>query len=139
LKGIVYILYVSTTLYWLLTLSEYVPIIKHLLPLFPSFSQESVLSLSLFCSTGVWTRGLYLEPLHQPFFVLGFFEIGSHELFAWAGFELRFCWSLLPKKLGLQTWVLARIYSVTFPPSAMGWLCRKPWAPPPWTSQPPEL
>jgi hypothetical protein len=23
-----------------------------------------------------------LEPLHQPFFVMGFFEIGSHKLFA---------------------------------------------------------
>jgi hypothetical protein len=31
---------------------------------------------------------LPLKPLHQPFFVLGIFEIGSFELFAWAGFEL---------------------------------------------------
>jgi hypothetical protein len=31
--------------------------------------------------------GLDLEPLHQPFFVMGFFEIGSHILFTWAGFE----------------------------------------------------
>jgi hypothetical protein len=23
-----------------------------------------------FCSTGVWTHGLHLEPLHQPFFVM---------------------------------------------------------------------
>jgi hypothetical protein len=22
-----------------------------------------------FCGTGVWTQGLYLEPLHQPFFL----------------------------------------------------------------------
>jgi hypothetical protein len=28
-----------------------------------------------------------LEPLHQPFLVVGFFEIGSHELFAQAGLE----------------------------------------------------
>jgi hypothetical protein len=41
-----------------------------------------------FCGTGVWTQGLYLEPLHQPFFVLDLFKIGSLELFAWAGFEL---------------------------------------------------
>jgi hypothetical protein len=33
------------------------------------------------------TQGLHLEPLHKPFFVMGFFEIGSHELFAGAGFE----------------------------------------------------
>jgi hypothetical protein len=31
---------------------------------------------------------LHLEPLHQPFSVMSFFEIGSYELFAWAGFEL---------------------------------------------------
>jgi hypothetical protein len=32
--------------------------------------------------------GLHLEPLLQPFFVMGFFEIGSHELFAQDGFKL---------------------------------------------------
>jgi hypothetical protein len=42
--------------------------------------------------TGAWTQGLHLEPFHQPFFVLGFLKIGSHKLFAWAGFEL---WSSL--------------------------------------------
>jgi hypothetical protein len=30
---------------------------------------------------------LPLEPLNQPFFVMGFIEIGSHKLFARAGFE----------------------------------------------------
>jgi hypothetical protein len=35
-------------------------------------------------------QGLHLEPLHQPFFVVDIFEIGSHELFAWAGFEPQF-------------------------------------------------
>jgi hypothetical protein len=29
----------------------------------------------------------YLEPLHRPLFVMGFFEIGSCEVFAWADFE----------------------------------------------------
>jgi hypothetical protein len=24
----------------------------------------------------------------SPFFMMGFFEIGSHDLFVWAGFEL---------------------------------------------------
>jgi hypothetical protein len=41
----------------------------------------------LFCffgSTGVCIQGLYLEPLYQPFFVMGFFL----EIFVWAGFEL---------------------------------------------------
>jgi hypothetical protein len=26
------------------------------------------------CGTGVWTQGLHLEPLHQPFFVMGFVQ-----------------------------------------------------------------
>jgi hypothetical protein len=30
-----------------------------------------------------------LEPLQQPFLVMDIFEIGSKELFAWAGFKLR--------------------------------------------------
>jgi hypothetical protein len=34
-----------------------------------------------------YADALQLEPLHQPFFVLGIFKIGSQELFAWAGFE----------------------------------------------------
>jgi hypothetical protein len=37
-------------------------------------------------------------------FVLGILEIGSYKLFAWAGFEPRSSWSLLPEKLGLQVW-----------------------------------
>jgi hypothetical protein len=40
-----------------------------------------------FFGSGALTQGLHLEPLHQPFFVKGFFEIGSFKLFAWAGFE----------------------------------------------------
>jgi hypothetical protein len=42
-----------------------------------------------FCGTGVWTQGLHLEPLHQPFFVMGFFKIGSRKLFAPANFKVR--------------------------------------------------
>jgi hypothetical protein len=34
--------------------------------------------LFFFGHTGVWTQGLHLEPLHQSFSVMGFFEIGSH-------------------------------------------------------------
>jgi hypothetical protein len=50
-----------------------------------------------FCGTGVWTQGLHLEPLHQPFFVMVVLEIGSHKLFAQAGFEPQSSWSLPPK------------------------------------------
>jgi hypothetical protein len=47
-----------------------------------------MISLSFFFgSTGIGTQGLHLEPLHQPFFVLGFFKIGSCKLFVQAGFE----------------------------------------------------
>jgi hypothetical protein len=38
-----------------------------------------------FCSTAVWTQGLHLELLHQPFFCDGFFEIWSLKLFVQAG------------------------------------------------------
>jgi hypothetical protein len=37
--------------------------------------------------------------------VMGFFEIGSHELFVWAGFELWSSWSLPPEWLRLPVWV----------------------------------
>jgi hypothetical protein len=30
-----------------------------------------------FCGTRAWTQGLHLEPLYQPYFCEGFFEIGS--------------------------------------------------------------
>jgi hypothetical protein len=33
-----------------------------------------------------------------------FFQIGSQELFVWAGFQPWSSWSLPPGKLGLQTW-----------------------------------
>jgi hypothetical protein len=32
--------------------------------------------------------GLHLEPLHESFLCERFFKIGSHKVFAWAGFEL---------------------------------------------------
>jgi hypothetical protein len=58
-----------------------------------------------FLSTGAWTQGLYLEPLHQPyFFVKGLFKIQSCKLFAQSSFELPFSWSLPPEYLGLQVW-----------------------------------
>jgi hypothetical protein len=31
--------------------------------------------------TSAWTQGLHLEPLHQPFFVMGFFRIGSCKVY----------------------------------------------------------
>jgi hypothetical protein len=50
-----------------------------------------------FLSTGAWTQGIHLEPLHQPFFCEGFFKTGSCELFARADFEPRSSWSLPPE------------------------------------------
>jgi hypothetical protein len=43
------------------------------------------------------TQGLHLEPLHQPFFVMGVFKIVFLKQFAQAGFKLRSSWSLLPE------------------------------------------
>jgi hypothetical protein len=58
----------------------------------------------VFCGTGAWAQGLHLEPFHQPFFVKGFFEMGSRELFPLAGFKLWSSWSLPTESLGLQVW-----------------------------------
>jgi hypothetical protein len=45
-------------------------------------------SYFLFSRSGVWTQGLHLELLHKPHFLWRiFFEIGSRELFAWAGLK----------------------------------------------------
>jgi hypothetical protein len=35
---------------------------------------------TFFCGIGVWTQDLHLEPLHQPFFVLGIFKTGSQGI-----------------------------------------------------------
>jgi hypothetical protein len=63
--------------------------------LFPWFMQRPLKLSELFCgvrgSTRVWTQHLtlarqellLLEPLHQPFFVMGFFQDRSLELFSW--------------------------------------------------------
>jgi hypothetical protein len=55
--------------------------------------------LTIFClflflaASGVELRALCLlgrfQPLHQPFFMFGIFNIASHKLFAWAGLEPR--------------------------------------------------
>jgi hypothetical protein len=39
----------------------------------------------------------HLSHSASPVFVLGIFEIGSCELFAWAGFKPQSSWSLPPK------------------------------------------
>jgi hypothetical protein len=36
-----------------------------------------------FFGTGVWTQDLHLEPLHQPFFVMGFFKTGLVNYLPW--------------------------------------------------------
>jgi hypothetical protein len=37
---------------------------------------------------GFELRAYTLNHSTSPFFVIGFFEIGVHELFVWAGFKL---------------------------------------------------
>jgi hypothetical protein len=67
-----------------------------------------------FCGAGAWTQGLHLEPFLQPCFVKDFFKIGSHELFAWAGFEPQSSWSLPPEQLGLQAWATGAWLNIFF-------------------------
>jgi hypothetical protein len=45
-----------------------------------------------FCGTGVWTQALHLEPLYQPYFCEGFFEIGSPRTICPACFKPRSSW-----------------------------------------------
>jgi hypothetical protein len=52
---------------------------------------ESIIIIIIFFFFGV-VLGLELKTFTlshaaSPFFVVGFFELGSHELFAWAGFK----------------------------------------------------
>jgi hypothetical protein len=50
------------------------------------------------CGTGVWTPWLYLEPLHQPFFMMGFFSReGLTNYLPPAGFKPQSSWSLPPE------------------------------------------
>jgi hypothetical protein len=44
------------------------------------------------------------SPIFFFFFVMGIFEIGSHELVAWDDFKSQSSWSLPPEYLGLQIW-----------------------------------
>jgi hypothetical protein len=48
---------------------------------------KDIYYLFIYFSIGALAQGLHLEPLHQSFFVLGIFKIGSHKLFPWDGFE----------------------------------------------------
>jgi hypothetical protein len=74
-----------------------------------------------FGSPGVWIEGLTLatqallpfEPLHQPFLVVGFFNIGSLELFVWGWLQTE----ILPNSAfwvaritGVSHWYLAPLY-----------------------------
>jgi hypothetical protein len=59
-----------------------------------------------FCSTGIWTQGIHLEPLHQPFFVMSFSKIRFCELFAQAGFRWPVLRSILSLLYQLQSHLL---------------------------------
>jgi hypothetical protein len=62
-----------------------------------------------FCSTGAWTQGLQLEPLHQPF-VMSFSEIGSQTVC-----RSRF-WTSIIFDLCLLTWLKSRSPICSFDP-----------------------
>jgi hypothetical protein len=50
---------------------------------------EDLHTFFFFCITGFELRAYTLSHSTSPFFVMGFFEVGSHNLFAQPGFELR--------------------------------------------------
>jgi hypothetical protein len=66
-----------------------------------------------------WTQGLYLEPLHQPFFAKAFFKLGLWEQLAWTGFEPWSSWSLsLARIRGVSHWcpVTQLLFKLALPP-----------------------
>jgi hypothetical protein len=46
---------------------------------------------------------------------MGFFEIGSHKLFVWAGFKPRYSLSLSPELIGVSHWLLAQLVELNRP------------------------
>jgi hypothetical protein len=56
---------------------------------FVSLISAFISKFFFFFGTGALTQGLHLQPLYQFYFCEGFFEIGTHELFVWAGFKPR--------------------------------------------------
>jgi hypothetical protein len=85
----------------------------------------------------LWYWGLnsgptpHFEPFYQPFFVMGFFKIGSRELFAWAGFEPWSFWSLPPERYPAQIFLSLRfpkiLYSKNYIVFASKFLYVKGW------------
>jgi hypothetical protein len=70
-------------------------------------------------------RAYTLSHSTSPFIVMDFFEIGSCELFARAGFKSWSSWSLPPEYLGLQVWVTGAQLVANFlmtGPDLLGWL-----------------
>jgi hypothetical protein len=58
----------------------------------------------IYCGTGFWTQGLHLESLHQPFFVKGFFEIGSLKLAQTLILLISAFWVARIQATGAQRW-----------------------------------
>jgi hypothetical protein len=52
-------------------------------------TQKTPVLFVCFVVPGLELRALHLEPLYQALFVLGIFEIESHELFAQVHLELQ--------------------------------------------------
>jgi hypothetical protein len=82
------------------------------------FWADHFLFLFFFCGTGVWTQGLMLARqvllllhlLYQSFFVMGFFETGSHKLFAWGWLQIQILLisaSWIVRITGVSHWQLA--------------------------------
>jgi hypothetical protein len=69
-----------------------------------ALQKQPLIDVFFFGSTGVWTQGLLLKPLHKSFFVMGLLKVGSCKLFAQAGFKPRSSLSLPPEYVGVQVW-----------------------------------
>jgi hypothetical protein len=75
-----------------------------------TFHAYIILFIYLFSYTRIWTQGLHLEPLHQPFFVMGFFQDRVSQIFC-------LNWLRATVLLISASWV-ARITGVSPPPTS---------------------
>jgi hypothetical protein len=94
----------TTTVYFWGISSKFVVRLDRGINWFGFLTLRVFLFFGFFCSTRVWTQVLHLEPLHQPFFVMSFFQDRVSLTICWAGFEPWSSWSLPPEYLGLQVW-----------------------------------
>jgi hypothetical protein len=68
------------------------------------FKNKGILYEKNFCSAGMWTQVLHLEPLYQYLSTVFFFKIRSFEWFAQGWLPALILLIFAPEWIGLQVW-----------------------------------